>query len=157
VTDPVLLLGRHVDDAAVQSFLLGAGGSHVREPIDEDLPDRQYVSSDDSGVELSIDPQGYVRVVYLHLDGHESKPGYSGSLPCGLHAGITQREARALLGVPQFAQPARELALLGRYGPVDRYDYPEFSVHLQYSEAAVRLELVTLMVPSAVPGRDTSH
>jgi hypothetical protein len=157
MTDAVQLLGKHIEDPLVRAFLIRHGGGHELEPPDDDLPDRRYVTTHDSGVELSTDLEGMVRVVYLHLNGHEAKPAFVGDLPLGLSAGFMQRDVRRLLGQPQFERPGRDVPLLGRYGPSDRYDFDAYSIHLQYAETSSSLVLVTVMVRSAVPGQEVAH
>jgi hypothetical protein len=108
-------------------------------------------------VELSTDAGGTIRVVYLHLNGHEAKPEFLGELPVGVGPDSTQQDVRGKLGVPQFQQPSRELPLLGWYGPSDRYDFETYSVHLQYAPTTRKLLLVTVMSRSEVPGAEDVH
>lgn len=70
---------------------------------------------------------------------------------------MTQQEVRQMLGSPQFERQAGEIKYLGRFGPIDRYDFEDWSIHLQYSETHGCIDQVCLAVFSAVPERTDLH
>ncbi len=150
MTDPIDLIGRRIDDPVVEKFLARHEGPHTVEPPDADQPGSRFVTADGSPVELSIDDSDVVRVVFLHLNGHGGKAEFDGCLPHDLLSTHTQDDVRQLLGDPQFARPPIADAILGPYGPADRYDRARYSIHLEYDERGT-LVLVTVMAPAAVP------
>jgi len=152
MTDPIDLIGKHIDDGSVTTFLAGHGGPHTVDEFDEDPAVDRYVTSATSGVVLSLDKLGFVEAVFLYLHGHEEKPEFQGRLPLGLSKDLTQASVRRLLGEPTFQRSATVDPLLGPYGPAERYDLASRSVHLEYAVHTGKLSLVTVMAASAVPG-----
>jgi hypothetical protein len=150
---PEQLLGHSVDDREVREYL-GAYGSF---PDPEVIEDDVYWQFYDAGVALLTGRDHVIQTVFLYAAGHEGYSGYRGELPLGLTLDLGPGSAAALLGEPAFSAPARQIKYLGHKGPMERYDLPSFSVHLEFAQASGRLLVVSLMTPGAVPGTEVLH
>ena len=157
IHDPLTLLGRQVDDRAVTSFIAAFSGTLTAEPPDPDLPDRRYFVGEATEIELLADDRNRLQTIFLYLNRYKGHREYRGPLPRGLLAAMTQQEVRQILGSPQFERQAGEIKYLGRFGPIDRYDFEDCSIHLQYSETHGCIDQVSLAVLSAVPERADLH
>jgi hypothetical protein len=150
---PEQLLGHSVDEREVREYLAAYGAFPDPEVIEDDV----YWQFYGSGVALLTDRDHVIQTVFLYATGHEGYSGYRGPLPLGLSHDLGPGAAAALLGEPAFSAPARQIQYLGHKGPMERYDLPTFSVHLEFAQASGKLLVVSLMTPGAVPGSDTVH
>jgi hypothetical protein len=153
IHDPLTLLGRQVEDQAVTSFIAAFSGTLTAEPPDPGLPDRRYFVGEATEIELLADDRNRLQTMFLYLNRYKGHREYRGPLPRGLHTAMTQQEVRQMLGSPQFEREAGEIKDLGRFGRIDRYDFEDCSIHLQYSETHGCIDQVSLAVISAVPER----
>jgi hypothetical protein len=154
--NPVELLGKTATEEAVREFLAAHAGPLSVQPVDPDLPERRYWVAPSAEVELLADAADRITTIFLYVAAEGHQP-YRGPLPRGVQPHMTQEEVRGILGAPAFERPARELQYLGRSGPSDRYDYGDYSIHFQYSEAHGGFEVVALMTSAVVPERDDVH
>jgi len=120
-------------------------------PEPEQIEDDTYYSFFSSGLALLTDSEGVVRAAFLYKGGVEGFESYVGPLPHNLDMTLTQSAVRSHLGDPAFARPAGESPPLAHKGPMDRYDFGPFSMHLEYSADSGEILVVTLMTPSSVP------
>ena len=154
IKDPSDLLARSVDDADIRRYLAEHEATSQMEPELDSI----YYSLGRSGIQLLVEGARTIQSVFLYGVGHETGLGpYIGPLPFGLSMDLRRVEVRAALGPPSFEAPAREVAYLGRMDPMERYDLPSCSIHLEYAEPDGKILVVTLMTPEAVPRSETVH
>ena len=104
------------------------------------------------GIEIEQDSVGAIKTIFLHSDSHESFAGYQGSLVGDLSFASSREAVRAELGEPTKSKDAFVEDSLGPQGAWDRFDSPEYTIHVQYSlESTDSIRLVTLMNPDVVP------
>lgn len=63
----------------------------------------------------------------------------------------TRSDVLSSFGVPSKSGAARTDPFLGEYGPWDRFDKADHSIHVEYQPHADRIRRVTLMRADAVP------
>lgn len=119
---------------------------------DEGLPKDFYLSNNQAGICIKHEEDGEITTIFLHSEGHEGYSGFQGDLGHGLSFSSSPEAVRNALGSPAFYREGGSISGLGEYGEVFRYDYPSHSIHLQFAVGSKKLELVTLMAPTAVPG-----
>ena len=140
------LLGRPADDPLVVAFL----GSLDEDP---ELAQLQFGGEDDggallfhrTGLQVGLDAAKFIKTIHLFGDGQPDYARYSYGLPAGLSFSQSREAARVLLGQPtESGGPVQ--AIIGtsiRYW--DRWDLPNFSIHLRYPEDLQSIELMTLL------------
>ncbi len=88
-------LGMNINDTDVKTLIF----RHELLDLYDDPPFRQYVGSDEKGVDLLLD-DGRVVDVQFHVTGSATRSAFAGELPLGLQSGMTQADVHALLGNP---------------------------------------------------------
>jgi len=111
----------------------------------------RYLTSEPDGIRIRLDSDGRIRTIFLMSEGKDGFHRFQGELPGGLAFDSSRGDALKALGSPALYRAA------GRVGTFDlgellRFDRPSYSVHLQF-RATGGIDLVTIMVASAVPGR----
>jgi hypothetical protein len=149
IEDATEMLGRGIDDPAVRRFLEGLG-EVTESSLDEEQGASHYVAVVSAGIEV-ISEDGVIQALSLYSGLTPGTARYVGSLPLGLAIDSRRQEVRRLLGHPQFEREAADIEYLGRLGPTDRYDGPDFSVALDYDERTEKVTMVQLLLPTAVP------
>ena len=69
----------------------------------------------------------------------------------GIPFSWSRKDVLSRFGVPSKSGVARTDPYLGEYGPWDRFDEADHSIHIEYQAHADRIRRVTLMRASAVP------
>lgn len=150
----VRILGQPVESESVRSSLSGYSAFVAEEQDlapDEGMPRDFYLLNVAAGICIEHEATGEITTVFLFSEGHEGYSQYAGDLGNGLSFSSGQDALRRALGAPSFYRQEGSIPGLGKYGQILRYDYSTHSVHFQFSVGGTRLELVTLMVPKAVP------
>jgi hypothetical protein len=152
IRQPEALLRRSIGDAEVQGYLSVFGT--MPEPFEAE--GHIYWSFYSGGVAILAGVDHTIQAVFLYAGGHEGYAAYSGPLPWGVRLDLTQSEFHRLLGAPAFSMQAREVPFLGRKGPMERYDRPALSLHVEFSAATGQPLVLCLMAPNTVPSGESS-
>jgi hypothetical protein len=154
--DLVRIVGQYINSEAVRRTL-SAYVPLVAEVLDlapdEGVPKDLFLENVEAGICIKHRESGEVTTVFLFSQGRDGYAQYAGELGRGLDFSSTAEAARQALGAPSFYRAENSNAILGAHGEILRYDYPTYSLHLQFSVGGSGLELVTLMSPQVVPGR----
>jgi hypothetical protein len=137
----VELLGRTLEEVE-QSDLVSAAHDYVER---EEIEGRAYVHLPTLGVSFGFGESGELRSVFFD---YEATPSEAAT---GIPSAATRAQVLRILGKPSRSGVAQVLPILGQQGPWDRWDRPEFSMHVQYSFENGAVAKVTLMHPSVVP------
>jgi len=104
------------------------------------------------GIEIEQDNVGSIKTIFLHSDSHESFTGYQGPLRGALTFSSSREAVREELGEPTKSKDAFVEDSLGPQGAWDRFETPEYTIHIQYEpESTESIRLITLMNPDVVP------
>jgi hypothetical protein len=106
---------------------------------------RVYVEFFGLGVGLGFGESGALRSIFFDCDARSPKV-FLGVLCQATRGGLVSS-----FGMPSKSGSAQMLPVLGLMGAWDRWDGPDFSVHVQYASTDDTVAKVTLMHPSAVP------
>lgn len=113
--------------------------------VENDLPIQiiDYVCVD-KGLSLACESNERIRSIFLEAaDLIYSELGLP--LQCG------RRVVLADLGVPSSSGKPRVHPILGEYGPWDRFDYENHSIHISYDPRSDKIRILTLMRSDVVP------
>ncbi|MDP6466654.1 MAG: hypothetical protein QF918_02885 [Pirellulaceae bacterium] len=104
------------------------------------------------GIEIEQDNVGAIKTIFLHSDAHESFSGFKGPLIGSLSFASSRDAVRAELGEPTRSKDAFVEDSLGPQGAWDRFESPQYTIHIQYDpDTTDRIRLITLMNPDVVP------
>lgn len=148
------ILGKLISKSSVQKVL---EPFELVDETDEDLEEEVAVGARSlvdrkRGVEIEQDNVGSIKTIFLHSDAHESFAGYQGPLVGGLTFASGREAVRAALGQPSKSKEAFVEDSLGPQGAWDRFESPQYTIHIQYDpESTDRIRLITLMNPDVVP------
>jgi hypothetical protein len=110
------------------------------DPSEIQVPDTYaYVTDPDGEFEIVCNGNGVVDTVFIFrqsllLDGM-------------IGFGKSRSEILEQLGVPNASGAEKVVKYLGEQGAWDRFDYAEWSIHLQFMFGSDRLEKLTVMTP----------
>jgi hypothetical protein len=127
---------------------------HVEDLGPDEEPVR-YLSNEADGLRLKLSSDGTIRTIFLMSEGKEGFSQYRGELPGGLSFSSTRVEALKTFGAPAYFRASGKLGSF-KVGELMRFDRPGHSVHFQFRPDGAGIEMVTLMVAEAVPGRSVS-
>ena len=119
---------------------------------DNDEDPVRYLRSDGDGLLIKLSAEGEIVTIFLMSEGKDGFSEFPHQLPGGLTFESTARDALKKLGAPAYSRaPGR----VGSYemGELLRFDWPAHSVHFQFRPGDGGIDLVTIMVARAVPGR----
>lgn len=116
--------------------------------VEEDLPRPliDYVFPE-NGLDVTCDEEGRVRSIFIYADKSRN---FSENI-VGFSFSHNRNEVISLLGSPSKSGKAINDPILGVYGAWDRFSFPGYSIHIEYSIDAVKINKVTLMRADAVP------
>jgi hypothetical protein len=145
------LIGVLVGGPEVQGFIERSG-----ETVDMcSIEGFHHLGLKSLGVCLSTEePDTRIRTIHIHCEPSDGYSAYHGVLPLGLQPSFSSADVRALLGPPSQCSPALEVPILGPKGAWDRFDFAEYSVHLEYTLDGRATSLVTLMRAGTLPGQE---
>jgi len=118
----------------------------------EDAQAVHYLHSERDGIRIKCSPEGEIVTIFLMSEGKEGFRQFCGELPGDLDFDSTQEDAEHAFGEPAWRRPAGRI---GSYeqGELMRFDFPSYSLHLQFRNNNEGLDLVTAMTARSVPGR----
>lgn len=149
------LLGKRPDEPAVERFLEAQSSPREKTCV----LGQCYLNLKQAGVSLALDQEGRVETIFLHSQGHEGYAEYRAALPHGLSFDDDHQDVVARLGKPTWTGGGQHRVPFGFVADWIKYGFPNHSVHVQFvpegarTPRAGRIELVTLMTPSADPHR----
>ena len=148
------ILGKLVAAASVKKVL---DQFNLVDESEDDLDEETVVGSRSwvdraIGVEIEQDNVGAIKAIFLHSDSHESFSGFKGPLIGGLSFASSRQAVQAELGEPTKSKDAFVEDTLGPQGAWDRFESPQYTIHIQYDpDTTERIQLITLMNPDVVP------
>ena len=101
-----------------------------------------------NGLDVTCDEDESVTTIFLYAD--ESRYFAEGLQDIPFSA--TRQQTLERLGRPSKSGGGISDPILGEYGPCDRFERSDYSVHIEYRVDADRIKLVTLMRADIVPG-----
>lgn len=126
------LLGRKLEDAAVQQAMDGMGDVELEEMSDGN----RVIDSPENGIELYFSREGFLSRIVLH-DSDESNDEllvtYAGDLPFSLNWGMTRANVRSIHGQPKASAEAKT-DLGARLNAWDQFQFERFSLWVSYSK-----------------------
>jgi hypothetical protein len=151
VLDPLRLLRTQLDEGAIRLLVRELGS----EPERVTVVDRHYFKFKTLGLSLATDEWLTVESVFAYSDGREGFRGHEGELPNAIRLSWSRQRAHDALGKPTRSGGDEEIPMYGLAACWDRYDYPSYSIHIEYHEnPAQGISLVTMSTPEATPGRE---
>ena len=119
---------------------------------DERVGTVAYLRSLRDGLLIKLSGDGEILAIFFLSDGKDGGSEFRGELPGRLNFAAEPEDAIRLLGPPALRRPETTYGdhVLGEFL---RYDYPAYSLHLQFRADHDGLDLVTAMVARQVPGR----
>ncbi len=138
------LLGKSVTDVLLDApFCDWSFKKSVDDDLDEPLVNFEF---EDHGISFRCRDIEKISTIFLSADGEAATVF---ELPTSL----TRDEVRNQFGVPNASGEGLVDPILGTYGPYDRFDYPDHSVHFEFFPDRDKIKLITLMTSSVVPGK----
>ena len=118
----------------------------------QDAQPVHYLYSERDGIRIKCSAEGEIVTIFLMSEGKEGFRQFCGELPGDLDFDSTPEDAQRAFGEPAWRRPAGRI---GSYeqGELLRYDWPLYSLHLQFRGGNEGLDLVTAMTAQSVPGR----
>jgi len=143
MSELIELLGMTEEELIGSDFFQAIPGVPIREELDNEL----YYDFAENGIEflLTDEPQR-VASIFLHSGSYE------GELPYSLAFSMSSDRVHVALGKPSTSIGGKgKKTLLGPTPPTDRYDWEDISLSVQYANDRNSIDMLCLMVPSAVP------
>jgi hypothetical protein len=148
IQDLIAMLGHNAAEQSVQVFL--QSNRLALKPYDDLSGQYSYINLG-TGIEIGTEADKSLATIFLHSAGHQGYAAFSGLLPAGLTFSDTRQSARAKLPKPEASGERSDIQYIGPTGAWDRWAMPGYALHITYSLADDRVELVTIMRPDIVP------
>lgn len=125
-----------------------------------EAPEEPEISDDDDGTYWTFSRSGFsfffgedsrLRAIHIFPEGREGFSGFAEPLPGGFSWRSRKDDVVQQLGPPSKSGGGGKSALYGRVPDWIRYDYPDYSLHTEFSGPDDTVGLMTLMSPDAVP------
>lgn len=145
------LIGVEADSGKAQEILAPLSCAfRTEEPLEEgDLPEH-YLISAQNGIQLRLDRNERIAVIFLYGQPKDGFEPYKGGLVSSLSFSSNQRDIQSALGSPSaVGKPGK--SLLGSHGGWIRYDYSDYSIHFSFGVQGGTIDLVTIMSADSVP------
>lgn len=118
--------------------------------------DRRYLEAKHSGIAVGIGESGRVEIAFFYGGQREGFARYEGILPLDVRMSWDRSQVQAALGLPSRSGGGEDVPFFGKAAPWDRYDFPSFSLHLEYGPGEDDpIELATLSSRLATPGLES--
>jgi len=140
--DPLALLGKNFDD--VKDSLTHSGVLEAYENLEEGEEQEYYVSAPDNSWEFLLEKGNSIKTIFLYLDN--GSVGFG-----GVSTNTTRDELISIFGKPSRQGEIQEFPDLGLKGAWERYDFENYSLHIEHDPHSDHISMLTIMVPSAVP------
>lgn len=112
---------------------------------DSDRPEVRYVFVG-CGLELNCDREDdRIRCLFLETETH------AGTVISEVPFQLSREEVLAHFGSPSKSGVPISHPVLGKFGPWDRFQGPEYTVHVQYKVGSDSIEMITLMRNDVAP------
>lgn len=149
------LLGKNVAAPEVAKRLADYPGLRAEESSiapEGGLGTVKYLRSARDGLLIKLSEEGEILALFMMSEGKDGCSEFRGELPGRLNFAAEPEDAVRLLGEP--ASRRGEATYGGqRFGELLRFDWPAYSVHIQFRADHDGIELVTAMTARQVPGR----
>jgi hypothetical protein len=124
-----------------------AGWQHQSE-VEDDLPDSIVcVSFPGKGLEVQCNLDQTIRSIFLSLDG----PDAIDAALSPLDPALSRRQVRKRLGPTERSGEGHQHAILGTFGPFDRFLLTNALMHVEFHADADKMTLITFVCPSIAP------
>ena len=155
MSDLLDTLGRNIAEPEVAKRLADYPGLRPEEggvsPEDGTRMVR-YLRSAAEGLLIKLSEDGEILALFMMSDGKDGCSEFRGELPGRLNFAAEPEDAIRALGEPASRRP--EATYGGhRLGELLRFDWPTYSVHVQFRADHDGIDLVTAMTARQVPGR----
>lgn len=111
-----------------------------------------YLYSERDGIRIKCSPEGEIVAIFLMSEGKEGFRQFCGELPGDLSFDAGPQDAIEAFGEPAWRRPAGRIGAYEQ-GELLRFDWPGYSVHVQFRGDNEGIDLVTAMTAKSVPGR----
>ena len=151
------ILGKNMMSPEVAGILgaFPALKAEVQDLEEEGIPPVRYLTSERDGLLIKGTADGDITAIFLMSEGKDGFSEYSGEMLPGLDFESTRADVLKRLGPPAFNQPPKRIGQL-QAGELMRFDLPAYSLHFQFRADGSGIDLITVMVASAVPGRSVA-
>ena len=120
----------------------------------DDDPDVYYLYKKD-GLSIVTDEEYRINAIHLYSEGKDGYSQYSKDIPNDISFNSSQKNVRAKLGNPNRSGGDYEDKLLGYIAPWDSYYFDNYTIHISYKKDTNSINMITMMIPEATPGRIT--
>ena len=136
-----------MDEPEIQLFLREV----PEEPEIEEHADGRYWKFLRSGFSFSFGKDSRLRTIHIFPEGRDGFGGFAEPLPGGFSWRSRKDDVVQQLGPPSKSGGGGKSILYARVPDWIRYDYPDYSLHTEFSGPDDAVGLLTLMSPNAVP------
>ena len=140
--NPLEILGRRFEDVSNQ--FENSGILEIHDNLEESEEQEYCVSAPDESWEIHLGKNNSITTIFLFL-----AKGYAGF--DGVNNLTARDEILRKYGSPIKFSAEKEVAILGKMGAWERYDYPDYVLHFSHSIGSDRVEQITLMLPKVAP------
>jgi hypothetical protein len=145
------LLGKPVTSAALRGLIVADKLKVSKEEdLHEGLPVTENFTGKKAGYEILAE-SGRVNTVFLHVEKADGFAAFAGPLPYKIPVEASRTEVRRLLGKPEKSGKAYKDKILGPQRAWDRFAMDSIFIHIEYSDAELKVSLITLMTEEAAP------
>jgi hypothetical protein len=145
------LLGKATTSAALRGLIVADKLKvSMEDDLHEGLPVTEYFSGKKAGYEILAEGGG-VNTVFLYVEKADGFAAFPGPLPYKIPVEANRTEVRRLLGKPEKSGKAFKDKILGPQRAWDRFAVDSICVHIEYSDAELKVSLITLMTEEAAP------
>jgi hypothetical protein len=145
------LLGKASTSAALRGLIVADKLKVSKEEdLHEGLPVTEYFSGKKAGYEILAEG-GRVNTIFLYVEKADGFAAFPGPLPYKIPVEANRTEVRRLLGKPEKSGKAFKDKILGPQHAWDRFAVDSICIHIEYSDAELKVSLITLMTEEAAP------
>ncbi len=149
--DLLELLGKPIESPAVKAAVNALG------PLErKTVVDRHYFKFPANGISIATDEGMLIETIFLYGEERDGFSRYGRKVPHDIRFEWDRQRVRAAMGQPSVSGGGEEIPFYGPAARWDRYDFPRYSLHLEYRGAGEGqgVSMMTLTTPEATPGRD---
>jgi hypothetical protein len=121
-------------------------------PPDARMEPVTYLRSARDGLLIKTSQEGEILAILMLSDGKDGGSEFRGELPGRINFAAEPEDAIRALGSPAWRRP--EASFGGhRLGELLRFDFPAYSLHIQFRADHDGIDIVTATIARLVPGR----